>query len=328
MTRDPSVRSAIGRTRRIPRGLQLASIVALIVAALVFGYALSSALPIIRSGQGSSGSIAAAVKATLTGIPQNATFTAIARQEAAQPALTQIAEVMPTIIAAAMQTLQVQTGASQLVIATSAPFAPSNPIVALKSSPTKPPTFTLAPPTSTRAPTNTPFPTNTRPPTNVPTDTPTRTFTPLPTDTPTATNTLIPTATKTSIPTATPTHCAQQYCVIAASCSPGENTRAIGTIYVNGIPKNGVRVRVSYEYGGPPIVNDFISGHDPNNPSQLDPTRPGYYQIGIQEGAPQAGNWWVFLIDGDTNISEGRLFNTQDQYTSSSCQIGTTDFNK
>ena len=88
-------------------------------------------------------------------------------------------------------------------------------------------------------------------------------------------------------------------------------------------------MRVSYAYRGAPDVSDFISGHDPNNPSVLDPNHPGYYQLGISEGSALAGNWWVFIVDGDGDaVSEGRLFNTQDQETSTSCQIGITDFYK
>lgn len=110
-------------------------------------------------------------------------------------------------------------------------------------------------------------------------------------------------------------------------CEPGENTRAVGTIYENDIPKNGVRVRVSYAMGGPPILPDFISGNDPNNPNAADPNRPGYYQHGLLEGGQLAGNWWVFIVDEEGEVlSEGRLFNTQGQMTATSCQVGITDF--
>lgn len=110
-------------------------------------------------------------------------------------------------------------------------------------------------------------------------------------------------------------------------CEPGENTRAVGTIYQNDLPKNGVRVRVSYAMGGPPVIPDFISGRDPNNPGQPDPQHPGYYQLGLLEGGALAGNWWVFIVDDEGNVlSEGRLFNTQGQQTATSCQVGITDF--
>ncbi len=102
-------------------------------------------------------------------------------------------------------------------------------------------------------------------------------------------------------------------------------------VFENGIPKNGVRVRVSYADGGPRLngVPDFISGHDPINPQNLDPTHPGYYQIGIQEGAALDGNWWVFLVDDNGNeISAGRWFKTTNVVTGNSCQVGVTDFAK
>ncbi len=86
---------------------------------------------------------------------------------------------------------------------------------------------------------------------------------------------------------------------------------------------------MSYADGGPPIVTDFISGHDPLNPQNLDPAHPGYYQIGIHEGSAFDGNWWVFLIDDKGHeISVGRYFKTTDVTTSDSCQVGVTDFFK
>lgn len=110
-------------------------------------------------------------------------------------------------------------------------------------------------------------------------------------------------------------------------CEPGENTRAVGTIYENDRPKNGVRVRVSYAMGGPPVIPDFISGNNPNSPNAPDPLHPGYYQLGLLEGGALAGNWWVFIVnDEDEVLSEGRLFNTQGQQTATSCQVGVTDF--
>lgn len=111
------------------------------------------------------------------------------------------------------------------------------------------------------------------------------------------------------------------------SCEPGENTRAVGTIYEHDAPKNGVRIRVSYALGGPPVIPDFISGNNPYSPNSPDPQHPGYYQLGLLEGGALAGNWWVFVIDDKENlISEGRLFNTQGQTTATSCQVGITDF--
>lgn len=188
------------------------------------------------------------------------------------------------------------------------------------------PTETLAAvtelPTDTLEPEPTELPTDTSAPTNVPTPRATRTPAP-------PTRPLPPTATFTPAPPPSPTRCPDKYCVIKANCVPGDNTRAIGTVYENGVPKNGIRVRVSYDYGGAPVAEDFISGHDPVNRQNLDPAHPGYYQVGIRDGSALDGNWWVFLMDEKQNvISEGRYFKTTDVVTADSCQIGVTDFGK
>jgi hypothetical protein len=234
------------------------------------------------------------------------TLTALARNNAenpdnAQPTpnATEMAQLVPTLVAQALLTMQ----------PTKIP-APNTRVP-------PPPTRTAIPATVLPPPTEIPLPT----------DTPVPTDTPIPTDTPTPTATFTPTPTNTFTPTRIPTHCPQQYCIIMQRCEPGENTRAVGTIYENDRPKNGVRVRVSYAMGGPPVIPDFISGDDPNNPGHPDPLHPGYYQLGLLEGGALAGNWWVFIV-GDKNavISEGRYFNTQGQTTATSCQVGITDF--
>ena len=170
----------------------------------------------------------------------------------------------------------------------------------------------------TEAPVNPP---TDNPPTNIP---PTREPPPpRPTRTPTPTETAAP------VVSPTPSRCPQIYCVIKSDCQPGENTRAIGTVYDNGVPVNGVKVRVSTGYQGSPAAADFLSGHDPINTSALYPDHAGYYQIGIVEGSPHAGTWWVFLLDDKGNvISEGHSFITQDVESPNSCQIGITDFGK
>jgi hypothetical protein len=246
------------------------------------------------------------------------TLTAIAREnenipeaEQSTPDVTQVAENVSTLVAQALLTLQPTQ---------EPPTATRVPVRATLPPPPPPPTaevFVPPPPTDTPLPTPTPIPTNTPEPTS----------TPVPTDTPTFTPTFTPTPTNTFTPTIIPTHCPQEYCVIMQRCEPGENTRAVGTIYENDRPKNGVRVRVSYAMGGPPVIPDFISGNDPNNPNVPDPQRPGYYQLGLLEGGQLAGNWWVFIVnDEDEVLSQGRLFNTQGQMTATSCQVGITDF--
>ncbi len=181
------------------------------------------------------------------------------------------------------------------------------------------PTDTLTPlPTDTTEPSPTPQPSDTPLPTNTPAPTATR----APTRRPTATLTFTPS------PIPSPTRCPQQFCVVKATCIPGGDTRATGHVYSGGTPINGIKVWVANSYPGAP-VGTFITGHDPINPQNLDPNNPGYYQVGIMEGAPNAGNWWVFLVDSSNHvISEGRFFNTQDQQTANSCQIGITDFSR
>jgi hypothetical protein len=244
------------------------------------------------------------------------TLTAIARgdeppPDGSTPDSTVIAENVNTLVAQALLTQQPTALAPTDV---PPPPRPTRAVVA------PPPTIEVAP---SPLPTETPLPTDTP----LPTETATPTATPTPTETATPTSTLTPTPTQTFTPTIVPTHCPQEYCVILQRCEPGENTRAVGTIYENDRPKNGVRVRVSYALDGPPVIPDFISGNDPNNPNFADPQRPGYYQLGLLEGGAMAGNWWVFVIDEEENrLSEGRLFNTQGQTTATSCQVGITDF--
>ena len=235
------------------------------------------------------------------------TLTALARGNAeraqnaqATPDATQMAQLVPTLVAQAMLTMQPAqippTETRAQLRATRTPAPPSPEIIIA---------------TVTPLPTATPLPTDT----------------PIPTDTPTPTATDTPTPTNTFTPTVVPTHCPQQYCIIMQRCEGGENTRAVGTIYESDKPKNGVRVRVSYAMGGPAVIPDFISGNDPNNPSAADPQRPGYYQLGLLEGGALAGNWWVFIVDEKNQvISEGSYFNTQGQFTATSCQVGITDF--
>ncbi len=228
---------------------------------------------------------------------------------------TQVAANVNTLVAQAVLTFQ---PTHVPIPPTRVPVRPTQPPVPPTATPPPPP-----PPTATPAPTATPVPTDMPTLTN----TPEPTSTPLPTNTPTLTPTNTPTPTNTYTPTPIPTHCPTEYCIILQRCEPGENTRAVGTIYENDRPKNGVRVRVSYAMGGPPVIPDFISGNDPNNPKLPDPQHPGYYQLGLLEGGALEGNWWVFIVDDQHNVlSEGRYFKTHGQQTATSCQIAITDF--
>lgn len=247
--------------------------------------------------------VANAVEATLTRLAQ--VNPPAEGETGATPDPTQLAAQVPTLVAQALLTLQ----PTEAPPATTVPVRPRTAAPPLPS-PLPPPTD-VPPPTAAPPPTNTPAPTDT----------------PVPTNTPTPTATWTPTPTNTFTPTRIPTHCPQEYCIIMQRCQPGENTRAVGTVYEMDRPKNGVRIRVSYAQGGPPVIPDFISGNDPNNPNVADPLHPGYYQLGLLEGGALAGNWWVFVVnDRDEVISEARYFNTQGQTTATSCQVGITDF--
>lgn len=274
-----------------------------ICSAILFSFGCSMSLNVSGPGDSATPTVVTenlqlAVERTLTALARAAQDNVDNSQPT--PDATVMAQRVPTLVAEALLTLQ---PTAILETATRAPQRPANTPV--------PPSPVVLIATATP----------------LPTDTPLSTDTPLPTDTPIPTATFTPTPTNTFTPTVIPTHCPQQFCVIMQRCEPGENTRAVGTIYENDKPKNGVRVRVSYVMGGPPVIPDFISGNDPNNSSQPDPLRPGYYQLGLLEGAALAGNWWVFIVDEKNQVlSEGRYFNTQEQMTATSCQVGITDF--
>lgn len=197
-------------------------------------------------------------------------------------------------------------------------------------------TATLRAPTHTRptrAPTQVPtefIPTE-PPPTAIP-----ATEAPPPTDTrrPAPTKKPLPTEPPTPAgPTATPapTRCPQQYCVVYRGCQPDAgNTMVEGIVYNNGVPENGVAVRVAKEQGAYPMVDDFISGTDPINPGQPDPNNPGRYILQIVAGAPREGNWWIFVVDranGTKQISEAKLVHTNDDPNNpANCQHAFVDF--
>ncbi len=157
--------------------------------------------------------------------------------------------------------------------------------------PTQPPP-TPRPPTSTRAPTR--IPTATRPPPPVP----------LP-------------------PTPDP-YAGYYYRPVNKGCVTAGNTRIQGTVVENGIKKDGVKVRVSLSEGGDPVIDDFITGLDPSDYKHVDPSLQGQYRLGLFEGQQNAGNWWVFILDGGGNrISPGVYINTQD---GGGCNTATIDF--
>ncbi|MBI5651450.1 MAG: hypothetical protein HZC40_13560 [Chloroflexi bacterium] len=180
--------------------------------------------------------------------------------------------------------------------------------------PTTRPTFTrvppTAPPTQAPPPTNPPPPT-TRPPTARPTVRPAPTRVP-PTPVPAA-----------PAPTVDP-YPGFYYKPKPAVCVASGNTRIQGTVTDQGVPRNGVIVRVSYEQNGPPIINDSVTGTDPRDHMHTDPTLQGKYQLGIKEGEQFDGNWWVFIVDSSGNaLSPGVHVKTHD---GPGCNTATVDF--
>ncbi len=115
------------------------------------------------------------------------------------------------------------------------------------------------------------------------------------------------------------------YRILKNVCVTAPNTRAQGTVFNNGVPQNGVRVRVSGDgNGGQPAIDDFITGTDPSDYKHVDPALQGKYQLGIFEGQQNAGKWWVWIIDNkEQPLSPGAHFNSQD---GGGCNTAIIDF--
>ncbi|MBI4785434.1 MAG: hypothetical protein HY782_00075 [Chloroflexi bacterium] len=176
------------------------------------------------------------------------------------------------------------------------------------------PTFTRVPPTAPPTPTLVPAPT-VRPvtATRVPTARPA----------PTRTLPLPPTAPPPPPPTAD-LYQGYYYRVAKSVCTPAQNTRAEGTVYDNGVPQNGVRVRIANGNGGSPVIDDFITGVDPSDYKHVDPALQGKYRLGLAEGQQMDGNWWVFIVDSNgQQISVGAYFKTSD---TTGCNTAAIDF--
>lgn len=173
------------------------------------------------------------------------------------------------------------------------------------------PTFTPAPPT--------PLPTQVPPP---PPASPTR----APTARPTTPRPVVPARSPTPAPpppTADP-YAGWYYKPVNKGCVAASNTRIEGIVLENGVPKNGVRVRVSIAEHGDPVINDFITGTDPNDHKHICPECQGRYRLGIAEGQRIDGNWWVFIIDASgAPQSPGVYVKTHDN---PGCNTATVDF--
>lgn len=94
-----------------------------------------------------------------------------------------------------------------------------------------------------------------------------------------------------------------------------------GTTYVNGTPQNGYKVVFSYGPDAPPITEPMISGPHPGYPGW----KTGYYSHIIHAHNPEAGTWYVWVVD-DT----GKRISDIGQWTSTGpgegCNQAVVDF--
>ncbi len=183
------------------------------------------------------------------------------------------------------------------------------------------PTFTAEPPTLELPPTPAPAPTRalivaTRAPTPRP----------APTRVPTARQPAPTAAAPTPIPPP-PTddpNAGFYYRITRNVCGRGENTRIQGSVQGEGAPLDGIRVRVSFELNGPPVINDSITGVDPVDPKHHDPSLTGHYRLGLYEGQLKGGSWFVFIVgDGGDALSAGAYVQTTE---GPGCNTAMVDF--
>jgi hypothetical protein len=93
-----------------------------------------------------------------------------------------------------------------------------------------------------------------------------------------------------------------------------------GTTYVNGQPQNGHLVAFSYEPDGP-IVATILSGPHEGYPGW----KTGFYSHIIRATNPQAGNWFVWIVDSaGQRISE--IGNFQTTGPGEGCNQAVVDF--
>ena len=93
-----------------------------------------------------------------------------------------------------------------------------------------------------------------------------------------------------------------------------------GTTYINGQPQNGYKVAFSYEPDGP-IVATMQSGPHEGYPGW----KTGYYSHIINATGPQAGNWFVWIVD-DTGQRISEIGNFQTTGPGEGCNQAVVDF--
>lgn len=192
-------------------------------------------------------------------------------------------------------------------------IARANPTPTRTATRTPPrPTFTPVPPTPapTLAPPTVPL-VPTRPPT--PRPVPTRTRVP-------------PSLTPAPPPPTPDPDAGWYYKRVFKGCqtSTSPNTRIEGTVYENGLKKDGVLVRLSHGEHLEAVIPDFVTGVDPTDHKHIAPERQGMYRLSPAEGGYMDGNWWVFVVDNNGNpLSKGQYIKTHD---GPGCNIAIVDF--
>ncbi len=95
-------------------------------------------------------------------------------------------------------------------------------------------------------------------------------------------------------PTAQPKSNYKFNVVVISKCLPqAAGNWFEGTTYIGGQPQSGYKVVFSYAPDGPPITEPVQSGPHTGYPGW----RAGYYSHIIHAHGPEAGNWYVWVVD-------------------------------
>jgi hypothetical protein len=106
-----------------------------------------------------------------------------------------------------------------------------------------------------------------------------------------------------------------------AWCGPNWQTFVEGTVTLDGIPQNGLLVRISLDRDGAPAWDDYKTG--------TDLTKPGGYTQIIDANAPHGGLWYLWIVDPQSHqrISQIAAIKTDPKrIEETSCQSATIDF--
>ncbi len=138
---------------------------------------------------------------------------------------------------------------------------------------------------------------------------------------PPPTNTPVPQPTQPPAPTAPPKPQYKFNIVVVSRCErqPAGNWFE-GTTYINGQPQNGYKVAFSYAPDGS-IVATMQSGPHEGYPGW----KTGYYSHIINATNPQAGNWFVWVVD-DTGQRISEIGNFQTTGPGEGCNQAVVDF--